>query len=177
MLLYLVGTQVFKDGKPMNDPYIIGFSHDPTLADRYYETLVAKAEKEPDGGDGYSQIYFIKKMSESKFKEFMNNPDVNTCADEIFDYGHGAVMTDADNEYLSEAVMEMVSEINNAMGTHEVVCTKLESMIKVGKFIRPKRIRRKIEAFRKLYNELADYFDDFQNVYDDIDWAKVHRKL
>ena len=175
MILYLVGC--VSGSKTDLRKYYFGYTHDPHVADRYYDMLVDKHADTIGEDKRYTEVYFIEKLSENKFTEVCDqyaNEGFGTI--ELLEEmpGNGPIVTESEFEEYSTIVGEMYSNITNEMDTLRNISDEMTSYAKYDK---RRKLKRLTKMFRKLVKVLSEeYFEDYDKAFEHIDWDKVQRK-
>lgn len=174
MLVYVVGMQELKNGKVEYEPYYFGYTYDSNIANRYYQQLIDKDEDTYVHSEIYSNMYFIQKMSESKFAEFKATNHLTI--DLIEDY-MGLCMTESDYANYMDTIMDDFNYITDLLKYGKDITVVTDAICNFSKILKSKKLRKNAKILKLVINYMQSFFEDYESIEHEIDWKKVHRRL
>ena len=174
MLVYVVGMQELKHGKPTSEPYYFGYTTNAKAANNYYRLLIEKEEDTYGPNDAYQSMYFIQKVSDTKFDEFRAKVGM---IDEIMEYEGGAYMTESDFSSCMDTVMDEFNVINDLLQYGKDLPYAVDRINTFSKFIEDKKLRKNAKLLKLLIKYMREYFSDYNAIEGKVNLKKMHSVL
>lgn len=174
MLVYIVGMQELKNGEAEYDPYYFGYTTDQKMANKYYQYLIDKDEKSYSPSAIYASMYFIQKISSTKFEEFKR--EHHLIIDEIQEYD-GVCMTESDFGTYMDMIMEDFDYIHSMLNDGKDLPETIKRISEFSKFLKNNKLRKNAKILKLLLKYMRSFFEDYNEIEKIVDWKRVHRKL
>ena len=187
MLIYLVGMTEVDPNNMMMEPFYLGWTDNPNIADKYYENLVMKYKKNPANytESKFTAAYFIRTMSKSVFDAARsgsysgdeNMAGITAHIDEIIEWPANVCMTEADYEAYMEEIYTTFDSVSHTLQESPEIADVMSKIKAYSKFTTNKKFRKYAKLFKLIYKYMREYFNDYSRLETELDLDKVNRKF